>query len=52
MGDREPLIPLKALLDQVYEEAALDLAIDYQHPPKVDLHDEDWNWVRSQLNIS
>ncbi len=28
-GETEPLIDLKALLDQVYQEAALDLEIDY-----------------------
>jgi Protein of unknown function (DUF4058) len=45
--DREPLINLKTLLDQIYEEAALDLVIDYAAPPKVKLQDEDWEWVRS-----
>jgi Protein of unknown function (DUF4058) len=47
MSDREPLINLKILLDLIYEEAALDLAIDYTCPPKVKLQDEDWEWVRS-----
>lgn len=46
MGDREPLINLELLLDQIYEEAALDLAIDYTCPPKIKLQDEDWEWVQ------
>jgi Protein of unknown function (DUF4058) len=46
IGDREPLINLETLLDQVYEEAALDLAIDYTCPPTIKLQDEDWEWVR------
>jgi hypothetical protein len=45
-GDREPLIDLAALLDQVYDEAALDLAIAYDQPPRLKLKDEDWEWVR------
>jgi Protein of unknown function (DUF4058) len=47
IGDQEPLINLDILLSQVYEEAAMDLAIDYTAPPKVKLQDEDWDWVRS-----
>jgi hypothetical protein len=47
IGDREPSIDLQVLLDEVYEEAALDLAIDYTYPPRVKLKDEDWDWVRS-----
>jgi Protein of unknown function (DUF4058) len=46
LREREPLINLETLLDQVYEEAALDLAIDYTCPPKIKLQDEDWEWVR------
>jgi Protein of unknown function (DUF4058) len=49
LGDREPLIHLEALLDQVYDEAALDLAIDYTHPPRAKLNNEDWAWVRACL---
>jgi hypothetical protein len=41
MGDREPLINSAILLDQIYEEAALDLAINYTCPPKIKLQDED-----------
>jgi hypothetical protein len=48
-GDREPLIDLEELLDQVYEEAVLELAIDYTALPKVKLNDEDWEWVRSVI---
>lgn len=40
-GDREPLINLEILLGQVHEEAALDLAIAYDHPPRLKLKDED-----------
>jgi hypothetical protein len=42
IGDRELPINLEVLLDQVYEEAALDLAIHYTCPPRVKLRDEDW----------
>ena len=51
-GDREPLIDLAVLLDQVYDEAALDLAIAYDHPPQLKLKDEDWEWVRSLMSDS
>ncbi|WP_019499608.1 DUF4058 family protein [Pseudanabaena sp. PCC 6802] len=51
-SDCEPQIDLKALLDRVYEEAALDLAIDYTCPPRVKLKDEDWDWVRSRSGLS
>jgi Protein of unknown function (DUF4058) len=47
LREQEPLINLKTLMDQIYEEAALDLAINYAAPPKVKLQDEDWEWVRS-----
>jgi Protein of unknown function (DUF4058) len=46
LREREPLINLETLLDQIYEEAALDLAIDYTSPPKIKLQDEDWEWVK------
>jgi hypothetical protein len=49
LSDREPFIDLSTLLDQVYDEAALELAIDYHQPPRLGLKDEDWVWVRSLL---
>lgn len=52
IGDHEPLIHLEALLDQVYEEAALNLAIDYTCPPRVKLNDTNWDWVQSRLRLS
>lgn len=48
-GDLELLINLETLLDQVYEEAALDLAIDYTCPPAIKLQNEDWEWVQDIL---
>jgi hypothetical protein len=32
-GDREPVVDLQNLLEQVYQEAALELAIDYTQQP-------------------
>jgi Protein of unknown function (DUF4058) len=49
LREQEPLIDLETLLDEVYEEAALALAIDYAVPPKIKLKEEDWDWVCSLL---
>ena len=32
-GDQEPVVDLQDVLEQVYQEAALELAIDYTQPP-------------------
>jgi len=44
--DQEPVVDLQVVLEQVYQEAALDLAIDYTQPP---VSDEDFSWIQSLL---
>jgi Protein of unknown function (DUF4058) len=46
-GDEEPIVNLSEVLRQVYQEAALDLAIDYSVQPVPALNDSDFQWVRS-----
>lgn len=46
-GDQEPVVNLQAVLKQVYEEAALDLAIDYTQPPVPPVSDDDFAWIQS-----
>jgi hypothetical protein len=45
--DEEPIVDLKALLEQVYQEAALDLAIDYTQPPVPPVSDDDFAWIQT-----
>ncbi|NJL68643.1 MAG: DUF4058 family protein, partial [Microcoleus sp. SM1_3_4] len=45
--DPEPVVNLSEVLRQVYQEAALDLAIDYSVSPVPPLSESDWQWVRS-----
>lgn len=46
-GDREPVVNLFEVLKQVYQEAALDLAIDYSQQPIPPLSENDFQWVQS-----
>jgi hypothetical protein len=46
-GDREPVVDLFEVLRQVYQEAALDMAIDYSVQPVPPLNENDFEWVRS-----
>lgn len=46
-GDREPVVNLYEVLRQVYESAALDLAIDYDLQPVPPLSHSDFQWVQS-----
>lgn len=46
-GDQEPVVDLQTVLEQVYQEAALDLAIDYTHPPVPPVSDEDFAWIQT-----
>jgi hypothetical protein len=48
-GDEEPVICLQKLLDQVYQEAALALAIDYSKQPVPPVSDEDFVWIQTLL---
>ncbi|MDF0555877.1 DUF4058 family protein [Kamptonema sp. UHCC 0994] len=45
--EREPVVNLSEILGQVYQEAALDLAIDYSQQPVPPLSESDYQWVRS-----
>lgn len=48
-GDEEPIIDLNWVLDQVYEEAALNLAIDYTQQPVPPVSDSDFSWIKTLL---
>ena len=45
-GDEEPVVDLHTVLEQVYQEAALDLAIAYDQPPVPPVSDEDLAWIQ------
>jgi hypothetical protein len=45
--DQEPVVDLQAVLEQVYQEAALDLAIDYSQPPVPPVSDNDFAWIQT-----
>ncbi|WP_448570977.1 DUF4058 family protein [Trichothermofontia sp.] len=46
-GDPEPTIALQPLLQAIYDEAALDLVIDYHQPPIPPVMDSDWQWLQT-----
>ena len=46
-GDPEPVIDLNMRLAEVYDEAALDLVIDYGQPPLPAVAHEDWQWIQT-----
>ena len=48
-GDEEPVVNLSEVLGEVYQEAALDLAIDYAVQPVPPLSEGDFQWVRSLM---
>lgn len=48
-GDSEPVVDLQRLLNEVYERARFDLAIDYSQPVKPPLSPEEAVWVREVL---
>lgn len=48
--DQEPIVDLQLILHRVYDQAGLDMAIDYrQLPPPPKLSDEELSWVRSSV---
>ncbi|GAB4195338.1 MAG: hypothetical protein Fur006_41680 [Coleofasciculaceae cyanobacterium] len=51
-GEPEPAIDLQKLLNEVYERARFDLAIDYSQPLKPPLSAEEVAWVREILGRS
>lgn len=50
-GDQEPVVDLQAGLQQVYQEAALDLAIDYSTAPIPPLAKADLEWMQTLLQV-
>jgi Protein of unknown function (DUF4058) len=48
-SDQEPVVDLHNLLEQVYQEAALELAIDYSAQPIPPLSELDFQWIQSLL---
>ena len=47
--EEEPVVNLSEVLGDVYQEAALDLAIDYSVQPVPPLSEGDFQWVRSLM---
>ena len=47
--EEEPVVNLSEVLGEVYQEAALDLAIDYSVQPVPPLSEGDFQWVRSLM---
>jgi hypothetical protein len=45
--DEEPVINLQELIGRMYQEAALDLAIDYTVQPIPSVSEEDFAWIQS-----
>lgn len=43
--DREPVVNLKELLEEIYEEARYELRVNYQAPPSPPLSQEDSEWA-------
>lgn len=48
-GDREPFVDLQVLLNNVYDQASYDLAIDYTQEPVPPLVADDRVWVNTLL---
>ena len=47
--EEETVVNLSEVLSEVYQEAALDLAIDYSVQPVPPLSEGDFQWVRSLM---
>jgi len=45
-GDQEPVVDFSSL-EQVHEEAALDLAINYTQPPIPPVSNDDFAWIQT-----
>ncbi|WP_309242714.1 DUF4058 family protein [Limnofasciculus baicalensis] len=48
-GDSEAVVDLQRLIDEIYERARFDLAIDYAQAVKPSLSREEGVWVRDVL---
>ncbi len=49
-GDVEPVVDLKALLDEFYDKASYDIRVNYTQPPVPPLSDADAQWAHSVLS--
>lgn len=49
LGDTEPLVELKPILDGVYDRAGFDLRLDYTHSAQPPLLREDAAWANALL---
>jgi hypothetical protein len=49
-GDAEPLVDLHAILEDIYDRAGFDLAVDYSQPASPPLPSEDAAWVHALLH--
>jgi hypothetical protein len=49
VGEAEPTLDLKPLLDQIYDQGSYDLRIDYSRPPIPALSELDMAWVIEKL---
>ena len=45
LGDTEPLVDLQKLLQELYDRAGYDLAIDYTQEPIPPLSENDTTWA-------
>lgn len=48
-GEPEPIVDLQRLLNEVYERARFDLAIDYTQPLKIKRSPEEEAWIKEIL---
>jgi hypothetical protein len=51
LGDAEPIMDLQTILEQVYQEAALDLATDYSIQPIPPVSDINFEWLQTLPQI-
>jgi hypothetical protein len=49
--DPEPILHLKPLIDDIYDQSGYDLVIDYAQPPVPDVSEGDRVWLTRQLNL-
>ncbi len=47
IGDEEPALELHAVLEQMYQDTALDLAIAYEQQPIPPVSDDDFTWIQN-----
>jgi hypothetical protein len=48
-GDEEPIINLSEVLQEIYEEAALDVVVDYSRQPVPAVSESDFQWIQTLL---